>query len=226
MTDQAAIDHWRNRLNAIDRMLTEAPEQHITISSYSMDLAGPTKATEPPLPGGDILDITGPWALNATYGDDPTPRQVIAEWCMTIRRDRTGQDQPIPRHAEALRYLRDETPWILDSPWADHYQADIDNAHARLRALIPRVIEEDEPHDDSTPPEPIDITTLGHLIPDDVMLTRDEAEHFWPHVLDNRAWGNLREKARYHRERGMDIPSRKYPVQWIRDAIASDLTSA
>lgn len=142
------VDHWRNRLNAIDRMLAELPEQHITISSYAMDLGRPAHASEPPLPGGDALDILGPWSSDATYGDEPTPRQVIVEWAHTVY---DAHDNVPPRdltYTQALVYVREQVPWLLQSPWADVFRDDIDAVHGRLAALCPPVV--DERHD-STP---------------------------------------------------------------------------
>lgn len=144
-------DYWRNILNAIDRMLTEVPDTMLTISSYSMDLAGPSASTEPPLPGGEALVLTGPWASDATHGDDtPHPTQTVIEWCETIRRHRNSPTTRRPRYAEALRYLRDETPWILESPFHAAWCEDIEAVHGRLRSLCPPEV--DDRHD-STPLE-------------------------------------------------------------------------
>lgn len=145
------VDYWRNILNAIDRMLTEVPDTLLTISSYSMDLAGPSTATEPPLPGGDALVLTGPWASDATVGDDtPHPAQTVVEWAHTIHDARGAVPAAGLRYAEALRYLRDQTPWILGSPWAAAWREDLEAVHGRLRALVPAEV--DERHD-STPLE-------------------------------------------------------------------------
>ena len=62
MHDDQTVHHWQQTLNRIDRMLTEIPELHVTISSQPLNLTGPTVPTEPPLPGGDMLDVTGPWS--------------------------------------------------------------------------------------------------------------------------------------------------------------------
>lgn len=149
--DQAAVDYWRTILNAIDRMLAEIPDTMLTISSYSMDLAGPASSTEPPLPGGDGLVLTGPWASDATHGDDtPHPAQTIIEWCERIRAHRGSPNTRRPRYGEALRYLRDETPWILESAAADAWCTDLEAVHGRLRALCPPEV--DDRHD-STPLE-------------------------------------------------------------------------
>lgn len=152
MTQQPhEIDHWRNILNAIDRMLTEVPDTMLTISSYSMNLAGPSPSTEPPLPGGDALVLTGPWASDATHGDDtPHPKQTVIEWCETIRNHRGSPATSRPRYIEALRYLRDETPWILESPYATAWCEDLEAVHGRLRTLCPPEV--DHRHD-STPLE-------------------------------------------------------------------------
>lgn len=145
------VDYWRNILNAIDRMLTEVPDTMLTISSYSMDLAGPSSTTESPLPGGDALVLTGPWASDAIHGDDtPHPAQTVIEWCETIRERRGASMGARPRYAEALRYLRDETPWILESPFSYAWREDLEAVHGRLRSLCPPEV--DERHD-STPLE-------------------------------------------------------------------------
>lgn len=213
------VDYWRNILNAIDRMTTEIPDTMLTISSYAMDLAGPATSTEPPLPGGDALVLTGPWASDATHGDDtPHPAQTIIEWCERIRAHRGSPATARPRYIEALRYLRDETPWILESAAAETWCADIEAVHGRLRALCPPEV--DDRHDSTPLEEAIDLTALADQIPGDKMLSRDEAEHFWPSSLDTTAWAALRKRAQRAREEGHDIPYRRYPVDWIRDTMA------
>ena len=145
------VDHWRNILNAIDRMLAEVPDTMLTIPSYSMDLAGPANTTELPLPGGDALVLTGPWASDATHGDDtPHPAQTIVEWAHTIHDAHGAVSAAGLRYAQALRYLRDQTPWILESRWAPAWRDDLEAVHGRLRALCPPEV--DDRHD-STPLE-------------------------------------------------------------------------
>lgn len=213
------VDHWRNILNAIDRMLTEVPDTMLTISSYSMDLAGPSSSTEPPIPGGEALVLTGPWASDASVGDDtPHPAQTIVEWAHTIHDAHGAVPTAGLRYTEALRYLRDQTPWILESPWAPAWREDLEAVHARLRALVPAEV--DDRHD-STPLEaPIELAALADHIPGDQLLTRDEAEHFWPSAIDSTAWAALRKRAQRARESGRHIPPRHYPVAWIRDTLA------
>lgn len=149
MSPRYDITHWRDRLDQIRDMLDQLPEQLVTITGYAMDLAGPVGHTVPPLPGGDVLAILGPWAPDATVGDDlPHPRQVITEWAHTIY-DAHGQIPPAGlRFATALRYVRDEVPWILESPWADAWRDDIDAVHGRLATLCPAG-PVDETHDDT-----------------------------------------------------------------------------
>lgn len=147
------VAHWRDRLDHIDAMLTEIPEQHITIASQRFDLAGPQHAATPPLPGGERLAITGPWAADATYGDDtPHPRQVIIEWHSTLVEHRTGTTPARATYAAARRWLRDETPWILECPYAAAWRADIDQAHGLLQSLCPPLVGAEH---DSTPPPSI-----------------------------------------------------------------------
>ncbi|WP_087483551.1 hypothetical protein [Brachybacterium massiliense] len=216
---QHDVDYWRNTLNAIDRMLTEIPDTMLTISSYAMDLAGPSTSTEPPLPGGDALVLTGPWASDATHGDDtPHPAQTIVEWAHTIYDAHGTIPTARLRYAEALRYLRDQTPWILESPWTTAWRDDIEAVHGRLRALVPAEV--DDRHDSTPLEETIDLTAMADLIPEDKLLTRDEAEHFWPNRLDPTAWATLRKRAQRAREDGHNIPHRRYPVEWIKDTLA------
>lgn len=149
------VAHWQDRLDQIDAMLTEIPEQHITIASQRFDLAGPQHAAAPPLPGGERLAITGPWARDATYGDDtPHPRQIIIEWHATLVAHRTGTAPAPIGYAAARRWLRDRTPWILECPFAPAWRADIDQAHGLLRSLCPPTV---GPEHDATPP-PLVIT--------------------------------------------------------------------
>lgn len=210
----------RDKLGEIRYWYPQLADTMFTISGYSMDLTGIPSTTETPLPGGDALAMLGPYSTGYTEPDDlPHPAQVIREWANRWREATRAPEPVAAKWSAHLAILEANTGWFIRQDRAGEFRSDIRAVHARLQHLTGDAEPKPEP-------EPDDITQMGHLIPDDVMLTRDEAEHFWPHALDNRAWGNLREKARYHRERGMDIPSRKYPVQWIRDAIASDLTSA
>ena len=217
MHDDQTVHHWQQTLNRIDRMLAEISELHVTISSQPLNLAGPTVATEPPLPGGDMLDVTGPWSSDATYATDPTPRQVITEWAITIW-DAHDQTPPNPlRYTHALTYVREKIPWILESPWADEWCDDINAVHGRLRALCPPEV--DETHDSRDTPATIDLPSMANLIPDGRTLTRDEAEHFWPGALDNKQWAALRKRAQRVREAGHDLRHGYYPVEWIRDTL-------
>lgn len=174
--DPTVINHWWRILGEIDTMLREVTEQHITITGYSMDLTGPTASAEPPLPGGERLDITGPWSSNATYGDQATPRQVVIEWDQTIRQHRAGADEPPPARsfAVALRYLRDETARILESPYAAAWCQDIEGVHGRLRSLCPPEV--DQRHDST----PIEVTVTEDMLwkalegrPDHELTRRD-----------------------------------------------------
>lgn len=215
---QNEINRQRHRLDDIRQMINDIPELHITVSSYAMDLAGPAPSVEPPLPGGDALDITGPWSPNATYGDQAPPRQVITEWAMTVYDAHDQVPPPGLRFTQALTYLREKTPWILSSPWADTYRAEINAVYGRLRALCPPEV--DESHDDTSQEESTDITAMWHLIPNGKMLTRDETEMFIPGKLDQRDWATLRKRTQRARETGHEIPASRYPIEWIRDTLS------
>lgn len=208
------IARYRNRLDDIRTWRGQLTDIMLTVSAYSMDLTGIPSTGETPMPGGDALAMMGPWARDAEHGDDlPHPDQVLREWMETIA------EHPSPRSwAECWRWHWDNTQHILGTPWADQWRHDIDALRGRLQALAGEAPEKEQP-------EPDDITQMGHLIPEGVTLTRHEAEHFWPGKLDTKAWDRLRQRAKYHREKGENIPDRKYPVTWIREEIAPHLTS-
>ncbi|GAA1333871.1 hypothetical protein GCM10009592_28530 [Brachybacterium rhamnosum] len=174
---QNHINRYRNRLDDIRTMLNEIPDTMLTISSYAMDLAGSRATTEPALPGGEALILTGPWSSDATHGDDtPHPAQTITEWAHTIH-DAHGQVPPHHlRFPQAIRYLHDQTPWILTSPWAPAWQRDIDAVHGRLRSLCPPEV--DHHHDDAIEHDQITEDQLWDALalhPDHELTRRDLA---------------------------------------------------
>ena len=181
-------DHWLDRLADIARMLDELAEQPITITGYSMDLGGVHSTAEPPLPGGDRLDILGPWASDAHAGpgDQPTPRQVIIEWAHTIH---DAHNTIPPRDLgfdDAITYLAQQTTWILESPWARQWCDDITTVHTRLTRLCPPIV--DSLHDDT--PKPITTTDLWDALHDrpDTPLTRTDVRALGIPAATIRTW--------------------------------------
>lgn len=212
-SDPAAITHWWRILGEIDTMLREVAEQHVTITGYSMSLGGPSASAEPPLPGGDRLDITGPWASNATYGDEATPRQVIVEWDQTVRQYRAGTDDAPPARsfAIALRFLRDEVDRILESPYAEAWCQDIEGVHGRLRALCPPTV--DACHDSTPPPAEIteDMIWEALAAKPDHELSRRELTHLGINASTLTTWrhrGRITETRPGHYRAGDVIKAR------------------
>lgn len=202
------INHYRHRLDDIRDMHTELATTPPRVTSYSMDLAGPAATTEPPLPGGETLILTGPWASDATYGDDtPHPAQTIIEWAHTTY-DAHNQTPPARlRFTQALTYLREQTPWILTSPWATAWRTDIDAVHARLATHCPPEV--DHHHDDRTPDPTISAAQLWEALEEHPHheLTRRDLTHLGIHPSTITTWrhrGQLTE-ARPGHYRAADI---------------------
>lgn len=218
MTTLETVGHWRDTLEDIRTWYPLITDTMYQISSKPLDLSGIRATAEPPLPGGDALVLTCAWARDATHTDDtPHPAQIIIESAEAIDRYQ-GHTEQHYTFATAWERNHDAVPWLHANGYLDGWGAGISAAHHRLQALVGETPPKEEP-------EPDDITQMGHLIPAGTMLTRDEAEHFWPDQLDTTAWDRLRQRAKYHREQGENIPPRRYPVDWIRHEIEARLTS-
>lgn len=206
------VGHWQDMLERIRTWYPQITDTMYQISSQPLDLSGIRATAEPPMPGGDALVITAAWSPDATYDDDtPHPAQIIIEAAEAIDRYQ-GYGEQQYTFATAWERNHEAVPWLHANGYLDGWGEGIAAAHHRLQSLIG-----DEP---SKPePEPADITKMGHLIPSDVMLTRTEAEHFWPDALDNTNWAMIRKRAQRARKRGHEIPYGKYPVDWIRDTL-------
>lgn len=207
------------KLEQIKWWYPQVTDTILTVSSQSLDLTGIPSTGEAPMPGGDALAMIGPWSPGYDEPDAlPHPAQIVHEWA---DRWRTATRTPTPagaKWAAHLAILQANTAWFVRQDSSGEFRADIRAVHGRLQAITGNA-------PDKPQPEPTDITTMGHLIPEHVTLTRDEAEHFWPGKLDTKAWDRLRQRAKYHREKGENIPPRRYPVTWIREEITPHLTS-
>lgn len=166
---QNLVNRYRNRLDDIRTWYAELPELILTISSQALDLSG-VRGTTDRIPGGDALTMLGPWAPDADHGDDlPHPVQICKEWVHTINGNAHRS------FTENWRWLRDHTPQILESQWADAWRTDIDTLWGRLSALTGNSTPK-------PPPEPINLETMALDIPDDAKLTPTEAGHFFPGI--------------------------------------------
>lgn len=212
MTALEIVGHWQDTLEDIRTWYPQITDTMYQISSRPLDLSGIRATAEPPLPGGDALVITAAWASDATHTDDtPHPAQIIIESAEAIDRYQGHAEQQYT-FATAWERNYQAVSWLHANGYIDRWGKGINAAHHRLQSLIG-----DEP---SKPqPEPEDITQTGHLIPSEVMLTRTEAEHFWPDALDNTSWAMIRKRTQRARQRGEEIPYGKYPVDWIRDTM-------
>lgn len=207
------IGHWQDMLEEIRTWYPQITDTMYQIRSQPLDLSGIRATAEPPLPGGDALVITSAWARDATYDDDtPHPAQIIIENAEAIDRYQ-GYSERTYTFATAWHRNHEAVPWLHANGYIDAWGEGITAAHHRLQSLIGDTPSKPEP-------EAEDITKMGHLIPSNVMLTRTEAEHFWPDTLDNTRWAMIRKRAQRARERGHEIPYGKYPVDWIRDILA------
>lgn len=142
------INRYRNRLDDIRDWKALLPEVMLTISGYSMNLTG-VRGTSDRMPGGDALVMTGPWSGDADHGDDlPHPDQVLREWVERLDGKARGS------WTENWRWLRDQSPAILGTQWADQWKADIDALWWRLAKLTGNAPE----------PEPTPEITNGMVI--------------------------------------------------------------
>lgn len=176
MTDFPTIGLYRQRLDDIRDWRTHLTDVMLTISGYSMDLTG-IRGTTTRIPGGDALVMLAPWAPDATHGDDlPHPDQIIREWAHTIH-DAQGNVPPHGTWATHWRFLRDQVPWILESPWAGEWQQDVDALWHRLARLTGNA-----PTTEDQIRGAEDCLAAADLVPDDTMLTARDADRFWPGI--------------------------------------------
>lgn len=212
MTALETVGRWQDMLEDIRSWYPTINDTMYQISSKPLDLSGIRATAEPSMPGGDALVLTSGWARDATYDDDtPHPAQIIIESAEAIDRYQ-GHAEQAYSFDTAWHRNHDAVPWLHANDYLDGWGAGISAAHHRLQALVGETPPKEEP-------EPDDITQMGHLIPAGTMLTRDEAEHFWPDQLDTTAWATLRKRAQRARADGAQIPPRQYPVDWIRDTL-------
>lgn len=136
MTSFEHIGTMRDRLEDIRRWRRDLSDVMLTITGYAMNLTG-IRGTSDRIPGGDALAMLGPWAPDATHGDDlPHPDQVLREWADTI------DGATFKSWEECWRWHWDHTQRILDSPWADGWQEDLTNLWWRLARLTGNAPEE------------------------------------------------------------------------------------
>lgn len=194
--------HWQDRLEDIRHWYGQLPDQLASITGYAMNLTGPDHATEPPIPGGDVLVLTGPWAPDATCGDTtPHPDQTITEWSHTIHDAHGLVPNPRATWTQHWRYLHDQTPWILDSPWADAYTTDIEQLWWHLARLTGNQL------DDPTPPPPATDTDVWNALEQhpDHELTRRDLTHLGVNASTLTTWrhrGHLTETRPGHYRAG------------------------
>lgn len=219
MTALEIVGHWHVKLEEIRTMYPRINDTMYQITSRPLDLTGIRSTAEPPMPGGDALVITAGWARDAEHADDtPHPEQIIIESAEAVDRYQGHAEQ---RYTFDTAWHRnyEAVPWLHANGYLEGWGEPISSAHYRLASLLG-----DAP--DKPSPPPADITKMGHLIPAGTHLTRDQAERFWPGTLEDKQWNRLRQRAKYHRDIGEEIPDRHYPVDWIRHEIAQHLTSA
>ena len=161
-------NRYRHRLDDIRDWLAELTDTITTITSPRLSHA-PGGNGEARLPGGDALVMLGPWAADADHGDGiPHPAMICHEWVERI--------QGHARHTftENWRWLRDNTPHILQSPFAEAWRADIDALWTKLGHLTGN----HQPPE----PQPVNLIARAMSIPDTATMTAAEANHFFPGI--------------------------------------------
>ena len=192
--DFPTIGLYRQRLDDIRDWYTHLPETMLTIASQPLSLA-PTRGTTTRIPGGDALAMLGPWAPDADHGDDlPHPAQIIREWAHTIH-DAHGNVPPAHgTWAAHWRFLRDQVPWILESPWAQDWQQDVDALWWRLARLTGNAPVE------KTEDVQRRLADYGPLLPDTARLTLPQADECWPGIRNRVDQDRWKERARARKE--------------------------
>ena len=176
MTSFELIGTMRDRLEDVRQWREQLSDVMLTISGYSMDLTG-IRGTTDRIPGGDALAMRGPWAADADHGDDlPHPDQILREWRETI----TG-DPHRGTWADCWRWHWDQTPRILETPWAEEWQQDLTALWWRLARLTGNAPKDDTP----TMADAEEIQRHASAVPDHTMLTLREADRFAPGI-ENR----------------------------------------
>lgn len=176
MTSFELIGTIRDRLEDIRHWREQLSDVMLTISGYSMDLTG-IRGTTDRIPGGDALTMLGPWAADADHGDDlPHPDQVLREWRETIT-----EEPHRGTWAECWRWHWDQTPRILETPWAEEWQQDLTALWWRLARLTGNAPKDDTP----TMADAEEIQRHATAVPDHTMLTLREADRFAPGI-ENR----------------------------------------
>lgn len=162
------VARYRNRLDEIREWQGLLSDTMLTISGYRMDLA-PARGSDPPVMGGDAMVMVGPWSSDAEHGDDtPHPAQIVREWVERLEGPARGS------WVEGWRWLRDEVPAILGSPWCAAWCEDIDGLWHRLASLT------------GNAPAPSEAEVQRRLVdhadelPDDALLTLAEVDAAWP----------------------------------------------
>lgn len=189
------VNRYRHRLEDIREWRGLLPEIVTAISSHGLDLSGVRGTTER-LPGGDALAMLAPWAPDATCGDDlPHPDQIVREWAHTIH-DAHGQVPPNASWVEHWRFLHDQTAWILASPWAVQWRADIDALWWRLARLTGNTPEGELVEVQRR------LADHADAIPDDAWLTLAQLDTAWPgrNLSQRIRSGRSKEKARARRD--------------------------
>lgn len=192
--DLNTIARYRNRLTDIREWRTQLTDVMLTVSGYAMDLTG-VRGTTDRIPGGDALAMLAPWAPDADHGDDlPHPDQIIREWATTIH-DHQGNIPPArATWAQQWRFLYDQTPAILESPWAADWQSDIDALWHRLAALTGNA------PTDTTQDVQRRLADCAHLIPDNTRMALADADKAWPGIRNRIDVDRSTERARARKE--------------------------
>lgn len=175
------IARYRNRLDDIREWRPLLSDTILTLSAINLSLA-PARGSTDRIPGGDALAMLGPWSADADEGDDlPHPDQVIREWSETIHDYLDATPPARSSWATHWRFLYDQCPGILESPWAEHWQADITALWWRLARLTGNAPKDDTP----TMADAEEIQRHASAVPDHTMLTLREADRFAPGI-ENR----------------------------------------
>lgn len=174
MTSFELIGTYREKLDQIREWRPQLSDTILTLSAINLSLA-PARGSTDRIPGGDALAMLGPWSADADEGDDlPHPDQVIREWSQTIHGYLDATPPARSTWATHWRYLYDQCPSILESPWAEHWQADITALWWRLARLTGNAPNDEE--------ETLQRQLVDHAneLPDHARLTLTELDKTYP----------------------------------------------
>ena len=168
----------------------------LAIGSQAMDLTG-IRGTTQRIPGGDSLAMLGPYSVGYDEPDDlPHPAQIVREWADRWREATRTPTKPGEKWASHLAILQANVTWYIRMDQSEAFRNDIRALWGRLRALTGNQEREEREHRGAE-----DCRARAHEIPDDQLLTRDQAEVFFPGIRNRIDVDRSRERDRARKEK-------------------------